>query len=75
MRGIATLTHTNVYANRAGSVSSLFFTFLELSSSAPLERYVFSWLAGWRGTLHLGLEHDINVHLHLGNADQCQGVR
>ena len=38
---------------------------LELSSIAPLERYACSWLAVWRGTLHLG---------H-GNADRHQRLR
>ena len=58
--GTATLTNTNVYDNQASLVCSPF----ELSSSAPLERYVCSWLAGWRGTRHPG---------H-GNADRHQSV-
>eukprot|EP00964_Phaeocystis_antarctica_P014421 scaffold7934_cov62-Phaeocystis_antarctica.AAC.6 len=58
--GTATLIDTNVFENQAGEVCSPF----ELSSSAPLERYVCSWLAAWRGTLHRG---------H-GNADRHQRV-
>ena len=49
--GAATLTNSNVYDNEAlGFVCSL----LNTSSIAPLERYLCSWLAGWRGTPHLG---------------------
>ena len=64
--GTATLTNTNVYANQADEVCSSFaLSSSALSSSAPLERYVCSWLAVWRGTLHLG---------H-GNAVQHQRIR
>ena len=38
---------------------------LDLSTSAPLERYACAWLAGWRGTRYQG---------H-GNADRHQRVR
>ena len=62
-KGTATLTNTNVYANQAGDVCSPF----ELSSSAPLERYVCSWLAVGRRALHLG--HGKNC------AEQHQNVR
>ena len=41
--GTATLTNTNVYANRADDVSLPLFTFLEVSSSAPLERCLCSY--------------------------------
>ena len=57
----ATLINTNVYSNQADYVCSPF----EVVSSAPLERYMCSWLAGWRGTLH---------RWH-GNADRHQRVR
>ena len=60
--GEATLTNSNVYQNEADYVRSLF----EPSSSAPLERYVCSWLAGGRGALN-------QWHFH-GNADQHQRV-
>ena len=63
--GMATLTNSNVYSNQAGRVCSPF----ELSSSALMERYACSWLAGRRGTLHRAR------NLGHGNADRHQRVR
>ena len=63
--GTATLTNTNVHANRAAYVCLPSEPSFDISSIAPLERYACAWLAVWRGTLHLG---------H-GNADQHQRVR
>ena len=64
--GTAELVGLNITGGHASLVQSvcLFEPFCNILSIAPLERYVCSWLAGWRGTLHTG---------H-GNADEHQRV-
>jgi len=69
--GTAMLTNTNVYENQASYVRSLSV----IPSSAPLERYVGSWLTGGRRTQHRR-GADVRGRLRLGNGktDQYQGV-
>ena len=71
--GTATLTNTNVYSNEATGVCSPFSTVFELSSIAPMERYVLDfWLLQGGGLNIEGTATLTNTNVYSNTAS---GVR